>query len=54
MVTPSTLSAAAMSSVSRDRRGRRSRLVPSEIAARTNALLVADFEPGIVTVASTG
>ena len=49
---PSWRSAWAMSSVSRERRGRRSREVPEASAAMTRKRLVRDLLPGSVTVPS--
>ena len=51
---PSAVSAAAISSVSRERSARRTTEGPSARAASTSARLVSDFEPGSATVARTG
>src|SRR4051794_15622719 len=52
--TPHLRNPSAISKVSRERSGSRSRLGSPARAARTSARLVADFEPGTRTVASTG
>ena len=54
MPVPSEVRAAAMSSVSRERSGRRTTLGPSAIAASTRARLVSDLLPGSETTRSTG
>lgn len=54
MTTPSARSAATIRSVSRDRSARRTIDGESASAAKGNARLVSDFEPGSATVASTG
>ncbi len=52
-VTPRARRPSAISCESRLRSGRRTQPGPSARAASTSARLVADFEPGMVTVAST-
>ena len=52
--TPSAVSPAAMSEVSRARSAFSTRAGPSASPASTRARFVIDFEPGTVTVASTG
>ena len=51
---PNDVSAAAISSVSRDRSARRTTLGPSAIEASSSARLVSDLLPGSDTVAVTG
>ena len=53
-VTRAQVRAVAISSVSRERRARRTTEGPSANAASTSARLVSDFEPGSSTRASTG
>ena len=53
-VDPSVDSAVAISSVSRERRARRTTEGPSDSAASTSARLVSDLEPGSSTRTSTG
>lgn len=53
MPTPIARSAPAISSVSRERSGRRSQPGSEASAARTRARLVTDLDPGTWTVAST-
>ncbi len=54
MRVPSETRAPAISSVSRERRARRTTLGPSARAARTSARLVSDLLPGRDTSARTG
>jgi hypothetical protein len=51
---PSDASAAAMSTVSRERSGARNREGSADSAASTRYRFVSDFEPGSATVAPTG